>query len=145
MMRTHTTSTKPVSAKKIQPGWKLFDAKDKVLGKIASEAATYLQGKHKVNYVAHLMTGDHVIIINASHVVLTGRKEEQKTYTNYSGYPGGLRKRTASEMRAKRPEEMVRRAISGMLPKNKLRDRMLARLHVYPSDSHPYAHHFPIA
>lgn len=142
MLRKHTHSTKSISAHDLQPGWKLVDADGKILGKVASEVATYLQGKHKKNFVANLETGDHVIVVNAGKVVVTGRKEIQKTYTNYSGYPGGLSKETFQNMFKRRPTEVLRRAISGMLPKNKLRDRRLARLHIYVDAKHPYEQHF---
>jgi large subunit ribosomal protein L13 len=142
MLRKHTHSTKAISAHDLQPGWKLVDAEGKVLGKVASEVSSYLQGKHKINFVANLETGDHVIVINAAGVIVTGRKGIQKTYTNYSGYPGGLRKEVFQDMLKRKPAEVVRRAISGMLPKNKLRDRRLARLHVYVDAKHPYAQHF---
>ena len=142
MLRNLTHSTKPISARDIQPGWKLVDAQSKVLGKVASEVATYLQGKHKKNYVTNLETGDHVVVINATGIVVTGRKDIQKIYTNYSGYPGGLSKETFQDMLKRRPSEVIRRAVSGMLPKNKLRDRRLARLHIYVDDRHPYSQHF---
>lgn len=142
MLRSHTHSTKSTSAHDIQPGWKLVNAEGKVLGKVASEVATYLQGKHKTQYVDTLVTGDHVVVINATGIVVTGRKGIQKTYTSYSGYPGGLRKEAFNALLKRRPTEVIRKAISGMLPKNKLRDRMLARLHIYEDGKHPYANHF---
>jgi large subunit ribosomal protein L13 len=142
MIRKHTHSTKAISAHDVQPGWKLVNAEGAILGKVASEVAGYLQGKHKTNYVTHIETGDHVVIINAAGVVVTGRKGIQKTYTNYSGYPGGLKKEVFQDMLKRRPTEVVRRAVSGMLPKNKLRDRRLARLHIYVDSKHPYAQHF---
>ncbi len=142
MIRKHTHATKSISASTLHPKWKLVDAQGKVLGKVASEVATYLQGKHKINYVSNLEAGDHVVVVNASTVVVTGRKNIQKTYTSYSGYPGGLRKEVFESQFKRKPAEVLRRAISGMLPKNKLRDRRLARLHVYPEAKHPYTEHF---
>lgn len=138
MLRTHTHATKSVSARSIKRSFKLIDADAKVLGKVASEAAYYLQGKHKRGYVANLEGGDHVIVINAKNIVVTGRKPIQKQYTQYSGYPGGLRKESFQSRLSRTPTEVVRHAVSGMLPKNKLRDRRLSRLHVYPNADHPY-------
>lgn len=140
-MRTLTHSTRSTSASSIVRGWKLIDANGKVLGKVASEAAYYLQGKHKRSYVPHLESGDHVIVINVQEVVVTGRKSTQKIYTRYSGYPGGLRKEVFESKLDRKPQEIVRHAISGMLPKNKLRDRRLARLHIYKDANHPYGAH----
>ncbi len=133
---THTTTSS--KAPHIVRKWHLVDAKGMVLGKVATKVATLLQGKHKVSYVDHLDTGDAVVVINAAQVVVTGRKAVQKVYTNYSGYPNGLRSEAFEVYFARLPHEVVRRAISGMLPKNKLRDRRLARLHVYPTDAHQH-------
>ncbi len=141
MLRTHTHTTAPTQARAIVRRYVLIDAKDQVLGKVATRAARILQGKHKRTYVDHLESGDHVVIVNAQSVVVTGRKGVQKSYTRYSGYPGGLRKATFTEAQTKSSSEVVRHAISGMLPKNKLRDRRLARLHIYPQDTHPYGAH----
>lgn len=142
MMRKHTHATSSISASDLNPQWKLVDAQGKVLGKVASEVSRYLQGKHKTNYVKNLESGDHVVVVNAAAVVITGRKNIQKTYTSYSGYPGGLRKEVFESQFQRKPTEVVRKAISGMLPKNKLRDRRLARLHIYPDANHPYSNHF---
>lgn len=138
MLRSHTHSTKPTSAKSLNPSWKLVDAKGKVLGRIATDVAVLLQGKHKATYVSHLETGDHVVVINAAEVSITGRKSTRKVYSDYSGYPGGLRKEVFEDLFRRNPAEVVRRAVSGMLPKNKLRDRRLARLHIYADAKHPY-------
>jgi large subunit ribosomal protein L13 len=138
MLTHHTHATKPKSSREIVRKWHLVDAKGKVLGKVASAVAKLLQGKHKVGYSDHLDMGDAIVIINASEVVVTGRKHIQKIYSNYSGYPGGLHKKSFEAAFAKHPTEIVRRAISGMLPKNKLRDRRLARLHVFAQAHHDF-------
>lgn len=136
---THVThSTKPISEKEITRSWHLFDLKGKVLGRVAQEISTVLQGKNKVNYAPYLDMGDNVIVLNATKFVVTGRRSEQKTFGNYSGYPGGLREVEFKTMMEKNPEEIVRRAISGMLPKNRLRDKRLARLFIFKDENHPY-------
>jgi len=143
MIKTHTHATKSTSASVACPTWKLINAKGKVLGKVAAEAAVYLQGKQKRNYVANIDMGDNVVVINSSGVEVTGRKATQKEYTNYSGYPGGLKKEIFKDLLKRRPTDVIRRAVSGMLPKNKLRDPRLARLHIYTNSVHPYARFFP--
>ncbi len=136
---THLThSTKTISENKVIRSWHHVDVSGKRLGRIANTISLYLQGKHKVEYVPNIDVGDYVVVTNAKKVVLTGRKTDAKVYTSYSGYPGGLRKVPFSTMIEKRPQEVVRRAVSGMLPKNKLRDKRLARLFVYPDATHPY-------
>lgn len=137
-MPTLTKSTRSVKDREIQRSWHLLDAKDAVLGRLASRAAQYLIGKHKVNFVPYLDSGDNVVVVNAKDVVVTGRKKDDKTYTRYSGYPGGLKVRTYEELKEKNPLEVVCHAISGMLPKNKLRKKRLTRLHVFADDKHPF-------
>ena len=132
-MRTFTPS-----ADKIERQWHVIDAGDKVLGRVASVAAKLLQGKHKAVYTPFLDTGDHVIVINAAQVKLTGRKEEQKLYRYHSGYEGGLREERAKEVRQKSPVRMVEEAIRGMLPKSKLGDAMYRKLKVYRGADHPH-------
>lgn len=134
---THTT--KPVSGKRIQRKWQLVDVKGKILGRVATEIATKLMGKDKPNYMPNLDMGDVVVVINAKDVAVTGKKENEKVYDRYSGYPGGRSERTLGEIRQKDASKLVRLAVSGMLPKNKLRDRRLARLFVFNDDNHPYA------
>ena len=118
--------------------WHVVDADGQVLGRVASKAATILMGKHKPIYTTFLDTGDHVIVINAEKVRLTGRKEEQKVYRNHSGYPGGLREVGAVKVRATRPTRMLEQAIAGMLPKNKLGKQMYRKLKVYAGSKHPH-------
>ncbi len=116
--------------------WYVIDAKDIPLGRVASKAAFMLRGKHKATYTPHVDCGDNIIIINASKVLLTGNKLENKKYYNHSRYVGGLRERTAKEMREKYPEEMMERAIKGMLPKGRLGRQMYKKLYVYAGDEH---------
>lgn len=138
MLTTLTHTTKPKSATTINRKWVLLDAAGMVLGRVATKSSRILQGKQKVDYVDHLDTGDSLVIINASQVTISGRKSIQKVYSNYSGFPGGLRKQAFEQFFAKQPQEVVRHAISGMLPKNKLRDRRLARLHIFPNAFHTF-------
>jgi large subunit ribosomal protein L13 len=125
--------------------WHVLDAEDKVLGRLASRAAMLLMGKHKPTYTPFLDTGDHVIVINADKVKLTGRKEEQKLYRRHSGYPGGLTETKARTVRLVRPVRMVEEAISGMLPKNNLGKHMYRKLKVYAGDKHPHQAQQPAA
>ena len=116
--------------------WYIVNAEDKVLGRLASKVATILRGKHKPIYVPHADVGDYVIVINAAKVRLTGKKLEQKVYYHYSGYPGGLKETRLSDLMEKRPEEVIKRAVKGMLPKNKLGRKMLTKLKIYPDKEH---------
>ena len=125
--------------------WHLIDAENAVLGRLASQAANILMGKHKTSYTPYLDTGDHVIVVNAAKVKLTGRKEEQKLYRRHSGYPGGLTETKARTVRAARPTRMVEEAISGMLPKNKLGKQMYRKLQVYAGPKHPHDAQKPAA
>ncbi len=118
--------------------WHLIDAEGKVLGRVATQAARLLQGKHKATYTPFIDTGDHVVIINAAKVKLTGRKEDQKIYRSHSGFPGGLREERAKVVRANRPERLLESAVRGMLPKSKLGDAMFRKVKVYAGDSHPH-------
>lgn len=118
--------------------WYVVDAKGKVLGRLASEIAKILRGKHKPIFTPHVDTGDFVIVINAKDVVLTGKKENQKMYFFHSGYPGGDRLISAKELRAKAPERMIYLAVKGMLPKGPLGRKMLKKLKVYAGPEHPH-------
>jgi large subunit ribosomal protein L13 len=118
--------------------WHVIDAKGQVLGRVATEAARLLQGKHKAVYTPHIDTGDHVVIVNAAVVVMTGRKEEQKVYRYHSGYEGGLREERAKDVRAKNPVRIVEEAVRGMLPKTSLGEAMWRKLKVYPATDHPH-------
>lgn len=118
--------------------WHVIDANDAVLGRVATRAAMLLMGKHKTIYVPSMDTGDHVVIVNASKVKLTGNKENQKLYRRHTGYPGGLIETGARRMRETRPERMLELAISGMLPKTKLGKQMYRKLNVYAGETHPH-------
>ena len=124
--------------------WYVIDAEGKNLGRIATEAATLLRGKHKPTFTPHVDCGDFVIIVNASQVNLTGNKLDDKIYYNHSGYTGGLRERTAREMKEKYPVEMVERAVKGMLPKGRLGRQMYKKLFVYAESEHPHMAQKPV-
>ena len=116
--------------------WYIADASGKVLGRFASEIAHRLRGKHKATYTPHVDTGDFIIVVNAEKIVLTGKKMTDKIYYSYSGYPGGLRETTAGKMLAEKPEELIRIAVQGMLPKTNLGRRMLKKLKIYSGNAH---------
>jgi large subunit ribosomal protein L13 len=118
--------------------WHLIDADSRVLGRIATVAARLLQGKHKPTYTPFLDTGDHVVVVNAAKVKLTGRKEDQKIYRQHSGYEGGLREERARLLRQRRPERLVEEAVRGMLPKTTLGEAMYRKLKVYAGADHPH-------
>jgi large subunit ribosomal protein L13 len=118
--------------------WHVIDAKGKVLGRVATAAARLLQGKHKPLYTPFLDVGDHVIVVNAEKVRLTGRKDEQKLYRQHSGYEGGLREERAKIVRARKPARLVEEAVRGMLPKTKLGEAMYRKLKVYARADHPH-------
>lgn len=125
--------------KDIEKAWYIMDAKDKILGRLASKAASILRGKEKVIYSPHQDTGDEVIVINASKVRTTGKKLTQKIYKRYSAYPGGLNIETLEVVLKKKPEYVIRHAVKGMLPKNKLGEKLLKKLRVYPDEAHPHS------
>ena len=129
-------STFMQSKETVTRNWYVLDAKDMPLGRVASKAAVLLRGKHKVTYTPHVDCGDYVIIVNADKVALTGNKLENKIYYDHSRYVGGLRERTAKEMRAKYPVEMLERAVEGMLPHNRLGRQMYKKLFVYAGEEH---------
>lgn len=118
--------------------WFLVDAEGQVLGRLSTMIASRLRGKHNPLYTPHVDTGDHVIVINAKKIVLTGRKLENKTYYRHSGYIGNLKKITAQKLMEKRPEDIIRFAVKGMLPKNKLGRKLFKKLKVYAGNSHPH-------
>jgi len=123
----------------IRREWHQVDADGAVLGRLASEVAAVLRGKHKAAFAPHLDTGDHVIVVNAAKIVLSAGKADKKVHYRYSGYPGGIKARGYSELLAKRPEEVVRIAVRGMLPKGPLGRQMLRKLKVYAGPEHPHA------
>jgi large subunit ribosomal protein L13 len=127
------------SAKSADSRWHVIDAQGQVLGRVATLASRLLQGKHKAIYTPFIDTGDHIVVINAATVKLTGRKEEQKMYRRHSGYEGGLREERASVVRKRQPIRLVEEAVRGMLPKSKLGDAMYRKLKVYAGPDHPHA------
>lgn len=124
--------------------WYVVDAAGKTLGRLATEVATLLRGKHKPTYTPHIDTGDFVIVINSSQITLTGKKLEQKRYYRHSGFPGGLKSVTAGDLRASRPERMIELAVKGMLPKGPLGRSQLKKLKVYAGNEHPHQAQQPI-
>ena len=127
------------SAKRADTKWHVIDASGKVLGRVATVTVRLLQGKHKAIYTPFIDTGDHVVIINAGSVKLTGRKEEQKVFRRHSGYEGGLREERAVDVRKRQPVRLVEEAVRGMLPKTKMGDAMYRKLKVYAGADHPHA------
>ena len=124
--------------------WYLFDAKDEILGRLATKIATILQGKNKPDFVPYRDLSDQVVVINAAKVRVTGKKEKQKVYTFYSGYPSGLKKKTLREIRSEKPEFLIWHAVTGMLPKNKLAKVRLKKLHIFSGPENPYQDKFKI-
>jgi large subunit ribosomal protein L13 len=135
-----TFSPKPSD---IQRAWHVVDADGVVLGRLATEVARVLRGKHKPIFAPHLDTGDHVIVVNAARVVMTAGKAEKELAYRHTGYPGGLRHRSYADLLARRPDETVRRSVKGMLPKGRLGRRMLKKLKVYSGATHPHAAQLP--
>ncbi len=140
MTSNRTYSPKPDD---IQRDWWLVDATDLPLGRLASEVAQILRGKHKPIYATHMDTGDHVIVVNAEQVAVTSEKGQQKIYYRHSGYPGGIKAETFDALLARRPEAVIERAVRGMLPKNKLGRQMARKLRVYAGEEHPHAAQHP--
>ena len=138
-MKTYSTK-----ASDIKREWHVIDASAKILGRLASEVAQLLRGKYKPIYSPHLDTGDYVIVVNAKKIRVTGRKLEQKMYSRYTGYPGGLRVRSLAEMLARNPEKVIELAVRRMLPKTKLGRAMFKKLKVYAGPDHPHAAQKPV-
>ncbi len=136
---------KNTNARDIKRNWHLVDAKGRVIGRLASSVAILLMGKNKNYYAPYFDTGDYVVVINAKNALFTGKKEKQKKYFRHSGYPGGLKETIASQIRMQKPEFLIRHAVAGMLPKNKLGKTMLKKLFVYESSDHPYKERFSIS
>jgi large subunit ribosomal protein L13 len=137
-------STQFPSKPAIERRWHVIDASGVVLGKLASDTAKILMGKNKASWTPFLDTGDHVVVINADKVVLTGRKDTDKIYRHFTGYPGGLVETGAQRVRAERPIRMIEEAVLGMLPKTKLGKQMYRKLKVYAGDKHPHAAQKPV-
>jgi large subunit ribosomal protein L13 len=133
-MTTYTAKTGEV-----QQGWFVVDAQDKILGRLATQIAVRLRGKHKPEYTPHVDTGDYVVVINAARLRVTGRKAERKTYYRHTGYPGGIREINFAKAHATRPERVLQHAVKGMLPKGPLGYAMLRKLKVYAGAKHPHS------
>ncbi|MFL6009565.1 MAG: 50S ribosomal protein L13 [Rubrobacteraceae bacterium] len=123
----------------VERKWYVVDAEGRTLGRLATEIATILRGKNKPQYTPHVDTGDFVVVVNAEKVVVTGRKAEQKVYRRHSGYPGGLKETSYEQMMERRPTEILRRAVKGMMPKNRLARQQLRKLKIYAGPEHPHA------
>jgi large subunit ribosomal protein L13 len=145
MMGAHTVKTFSPKPRDIERRWYVVDADGAVLGRLASEVAKILRGKHKPIFAPHMDTGDHVIVVNAKGVRVTGGKEEKKVYVRHSGYPGGLNRIAFSRMIDKRPVQVVEKAITGMLPKNRLGRQMARKLAVYEGSEHPHQAQKPVS
>lgn len=130
--------TQPTKISDMKRSWHLTDLKGETLGRVSTRIAGLLMGKSKPYFVRNLDCGDYVVAVNAKDIKITGRKELQKKYYRYSGYPGGLKVENLADLRKRKPEEVIIHAIKGMLPQNRLRDKMLARLFVFKGEEHPY-------
>lgn len=128
----------------VQPKWYLIDAEGQVLGRLAVKVANIIRGRNKATYTPHVDTGDFVIVINASKIALTGKKEEVTEYMSFSGYVGGEKYRKLTDVRAQKPDFIIMQAVKGMLPKNRLAAKMLTKLRVFPGAEHPHAAQNPI-
>jgi large subunit ribosomal protein L13 len=137
-MNKLTESTKSTKGAQIQRKWHLIDASGKILGRLVPQIVRLLQGKHKVYYVPNMDVGDYVVVINAAKVKVSGKKNLSKVYTNYSGYPGGLKRINFSDLLKKDPKEVIKRAVSGMLAKNKFRSDRLNRVNIFKDEKHPF-------
>jgi large subunit ribosomal protein L13 len=138
-MKTYTPK-----ASEITRAWHIVDAEGKVLGRVCTEVARILRGKHKPTFAPHIDTGDHVVIINADKIVLTSGKAEKKGVYNYSGYPGGMKHETYAHLQARKPAEAVRRSVAGMLPHGPLGRQQIKKLKVYAGPNHPHAAQSPV-
>jgi len=135
---TLSYKTKSLRKEDVDRQWYIIDAEGEVVGRMCTRIATVLRGKHKANYTPHVDNGDYIIVINAEKARFTGDKLNQKTYLSYSGYPGGQKSRTAQEMFEKKPVAVIENAVKGMLPKNKLGNKMFKKLFVYEGSKHPH-------
>ena len=137
-MDVNSFKTKSAKPAEVERTWFVIDAENQIVGRLASQVATILRGKHKPSFTPHVDTGDYVIVVNADKARFSGNKENDKLYYSYSGYPGGLKTRTVKAMRARKPEYLVRHAVKGMLPKGPLGRQMLKKLKVYAAPTHPH-------
>jgi len=139
-MKTYTAK-----AETIEHGWYVVDAQNKVLGRLASQIAMRLRGKHKPEYTPHVDTGDYIVVVNAAKLRVTGRKSEDKKYIRHTGYPGGIRETNFTKLHARYPERVLQRAVKGMLPKGPLGFAMLKKLKIYKDGTHPHSAQQPKA
>lgn len=133
-MKTYSAKTGEVDQ-----GWYVVDAQGKVLGRLASQIATRLRGKHKPEYTPHVDTGDYIVVVNAAKVRVTGKKAEDKTYYRHTGFPGGIRQTSFAKLQATRPERVLQKAVKGMLPKGPLGYAMIKKLKIYAGETHPHS------
>ena len=136
--------TKTLKLSEIEKDWWIADAESQILGRLASKVAQILRGKHKVNFVPHMDNGDCVVVINAEKIMVTGKKEEKKSYFRHTGYPGGVKTTSLAHLRRTYPERIIENAVKGMLPHNKLGRRMLSHLKVYAGSDHPHTAQAPM-
>lgn len=138
-MDHNSYKTAQLNKARVEKGWLIVDARSQVLGRLASKVARIIRGKHKPGYTPHVDCGDHVIVINAARVRMTGKKWTDRVIYTHSGYPGGQREHTPAMIRSKHPERLVEHAVRGMLPKNRLGNELYRSLHVYAGEEHPHA------
>jgi len=137
-MTAITTKTKSAKVSEIERHWRVIDADGAVLGRLATQAAATLRGKHKPTFTPNLDVGDPVVIVNAAKIKVTGKKLQDKAYVRHSGYPGGFKSETLERLLERRPEEVIRRAVRGMLPQNRLGEQMARKLYIYAGPEHPH-------
>lgn len=137
-------TTKSTKISEVERNWHLIDVKDRILGRVSTEISLLLMGKNKAKFVKNLDMGDYVVVLNAQLVKVTGNKENLKRYYRHSGFPGGFKAETLGNLRKRKPQDIIVKAVSGMLPDNRLKDRMLKRLHVFEAENHTYADKFKI-
>lgn len=142
---TTTNKTHATKIGEVERSWRVVDADGQTLGRLSTRVATLLRGKHKTNFTPHLDTGDPVVIVNAEKIRVTGKKLTDKVYVRHSNYPGGFRSETLEKLLARRPAEVVRRSVRGMLPRNRLGEQMMRKLFVYAGPDHPHAAQRPEA
>ena len=139
------TKTYTVKLSEVQREWRVVDADGATLGRLSTQIATLLRGKHRTTFTPSMDTGDPVVVVNAAKIKVTGNKLKDKMYARHSGYPGGFRAETLERLLERRPEEVIRRAVRGMLPQNRLGEQMIRKLHVYAGAEHPHAAQKPQA
>lgn len=138
MSQVTVQKTHSVKLGEIERAWRVVDADGAILGRLATQIASTLRGKHKATFAPHLDTGDAVVVVNAAKIKVTGKKLQDKAYVRHSGYPGGFKSETLERLLERRPEEVIRRAVRGMLPQNRLGDQMARKLYIYAGPEHPH-------